>query len=259
MHSAFVIRHWTVVIGLLLLGFVASARSQAPSADTPPRPARLRFLFLDETAGAYSLKLGADFKRLSAAPYVISPPYAPADLKRLELYKASPEPDPKTGRPVQTRIASLVPPADTPSALVIVTLRPTAPGSAEPPSYAVEIIDNAPAAFPAGSIRILNRGRAAMAARLGGEQIVTEPGSAKIIAPPVADARGRLRILVAVQGPDQWRMIDDSVAIVKPDTRLTGLLVYSPTGMKFRLGPYILAERGDPPPSHVWLTYTDTP
>ena len=97
-----------------------------------------------------------------------------------------------------------------------------------------------------------------MAARLAGEQISVERGASRIIS-PVADERGRLRILVAVQNPDQWKLIDDNVAIMKPDNRLTGLLVYSPSGMKFRMSHDLLAERGDPPPTHVWLTYTDTP
>lgn len=240
---------------LLLLAFLPSSlRAQSDA----PKPAQLRFLFLDESAGAYSIKTGTTYKRISAAPYTISPVHTPADFKRLEIYKASAQPDPETGQFVQTRITTLTPPANTTSALVIVTPRPATPGSDEPPVYGVEFIDNGPAAFPGGSLRILNRGQTTMAARLAGEQVAVERGATRVIA-PVADERGRLRILVAVQGPDQWKLIDDNVAIVKPDTRLTGLLVYSPSGMKFRLGPYILAERGDPPPSHVWLTYTDTP
>ena len=247
---------------LLLLACAALCLGLLPStlrAQTEePKPAQLRFLFLDETAGAYSLKLGETFKRLSASPYTISPPYIPVDLTRLEIYKASTTLNPETGLPGQIRIATFTPPANTTSALVIVTPRPAPAGSTEPPVYGVEFIDSNPSTFPGGSLRILNRGQTTMAARLAGGQTVVEPGASKIIS-PIADERGRLRILVAVQGPGQWQLIDDNVAIVKPDTRLTGLLVYSPTGMKFRLGPYILAERGDPPPSHVWLTYTDTP
>ncbi len=235
------------------------AFAQAPAQpEPPPKPATLRFLFLDETAGAYALKLGDSFRQISSAPYNISPPYVPASLNRIELFKTSSVPDPITGAPIRLRIASFTPPANTTSALVIVTPRAAPADSTEPPAYGIEFIDSNPSTFPGGSLRILNRGQTTMAARLASGQITTEPGETRIIS-PVADARGRLRILVAVQGPDQWKLIDDNVAIVRPDTRLTGLLVYSPSGMKFRLGPYILAERGDPPPSHVWLTYTDTP
>lgn len=243
-----------------LLFFCVFSHATFALAETPEekKPARLRFLFLDESVGAYSVKIGTDFKRLSASPYTISPPYTPPDLKRLDIYKASSTLDPKTGRPVQVLITTFTPPANTKSALVIVTPRAASPGSDDSPMYGVEFIDNDASTFPGGSLRILNRGQVTMAARLAGEQIAVERGASRIIT-PVADERGRLRILVAVQGPDQWRMIDDNVAIVKPDTRVTGILVYSPSGMKFRLGPYILAERGDPPPSHAWLTYTDSP
>lgn len=240
---------------LLVLGLAASAPAQPAE---PPKPASLRFLFLDETAGAYSLKIGETYRRVSASPYTISPPYAPVDVTPLQLCKEGVVPDPKTGEIPRVRVATVFPPVGTTSSLVIITPRPPSGDTPDALSYDVEYIDSAASAFPAGALRILNRGRADMAARLSGEQIVAAPGSVKIIS-PVADHRGRLRVMVAVQSPDQWRLIDDNVVIVKPDIRVTGVLVYSPSGMKFRLGPYILAERGDPPPSHVWLTYTDTP
>ena len=249
-----------VVFCAAALGVVPAAFAQKPENKPPPRPATLRFLFLDETAGAYSLKIDATYRRISTEPYAISQPFVPPDMKRLEIYKTSAQLDPVTGLPAQVRVATVTPPADTTSALVILTPRPATSGAAESSAtYAVEFIYNSPSAFPAGSLRILNRGRVAMAARIGSERVVAEPGSVRIHAPVVADARGRLRVLVAVQGSDQWRLIDDRVAILKPDTRLTGLLVYSPSGLKFRMSPDLLVERGDPPPSHVWLTYSDTP
>lgn len=254
---SFGIRHAAFVI-ISLAFLLTPARAQTSPVAPAPKPATLRFLFLDETAGAYAVKIGRDFKRLSAAPYIISPPYTPASPDRLDLYKTSAQRDPKTGEFPRVQVTSFTPPANLVSALVIVTPQPAAPGSATPSAYTVELIDNSAATFPAGSLRILNRGQSPLAARLSGRQITAEPGSTRIIS-PVADAQGRLRILVAVQTPDQWKLIDDNVAIVRPDTRLTGILVYSPSGMKFRLGPSILAERGDPPPGHVWLTYTDSP
>lgn len=245
----------TLLIFALGLTTLLTARAQPPDA---PKPPSLRFLFLDETAGAYSLKTGDTFRLVSASPYTISPPYAPPTLDRLDVYKTSTQRDPKTGEFPRIKVTSFTPPANLVSALVIVTPQPSAPGSATPSGYTVELIDNSPSAFPGGTLRILNRGRVPLAARLAGEQVVTDPGTVKIIT-PAADPRGRLRVLVAVQSPDQWKLIDDNVIIVKPAIRVTGVLVYSPTGLKFRLGPSILADRGDPPPGHVWLTYTDTP
>ncbi len=244
-------------LGQLCFFFVAASSVHAQS-EPPPQPATLRFLFLDESGGAYALKLDEQFKPISASPYTISPPYIPVTLDPLEIYKTSSVRDPGTGEFPRVKVATFTPPANTTSSLVILTPQPPAPGSTTPTSCNVEFIDSAPSAFPGGSIRILNRGRVAMAARLARAQITVEPGTEKIIS-PVADQRGRLRVMVAVQTPEQWKLIDDSVVFVMPDTRVTGVLVFSPSGMKFRMGPYILAERGDPPPSHVWLTYTDSP
>ncbi len=250
------IRCFLLLLAIPILFAALSARGQTPSE--PPKPPVLRFLFLDETEGEYALKIDRKFKQISSAPYIISPPYTPASLERLDIYKTSTVPDPVTGEFPRIKVTSFTPPANTTSALVIVTPQPPAPGSITPGTYNVEFIDNSVAAFPGGTLRILNRGHASLATRLAKNQVVTEPGSVKIITPD-ADPRGRLRVLVAVQTPDEWKLIDDNVVVVKPDIRVTGVLVYSPSGMKFRLGPYILAERGDPPPSHAWLTYTDSP
>ena len=250
------LRYWSSVLGILTLFLAPLACAQ--TTPEAPKPSVLRFLFLDETDGAYALKIDQQYKQISAAPYIISPPYKPTSLEQLSIYKTSTQPDPVTGKFPRIKVTSFTPPANTTSALVIVTPLKPAPGSTETPAYHVEIIDNSPSAFPGGTLRILNRGLVSLAARLAKNQVIVEPGSVKIITPE-ADPRGRLRVLVAVQTPNQWQLIDDNVVIVTPDIRVTGVLVYSPTGMKFRLGPYLIAERGDPPPGHVWLTYTDTP
>ncbi|HEY9249655.1 MAG TPA: hypothetical protein VIO38_11005, partial [Rariglobus sp.] len=119
MSTHFKFRHWVLVIGqwFFVLGILAQP-------EPPPKPATLRFLFLDETPGAYSLKIERDFKQISAAPYAISPPYVPAGLKSLDIYKTNPVPNPETGAIERIKIATLTPPANTTSALVIITPRP---------------------------------------------------------------------------------------------------------------------------------------
>jgi hypothetical protein len=255
MPPSFTFHRWLFGMSVLTALFGSFLHAQTP--DTP-KPARLRFLFLDETAGAYSLKIDRAFKSVSSGPYTISPPYTPGSLAPLDIYKTSTRRDPETGEFPRIKVTSFTPPSNLSSALVIITPQPSATDSLTLPACRVEIIDNSPATFPGGSLRILNRGQTSLAVSLSGDQIIVEPATNRILA-PVADARGRLRVLIAVQTPDQWKLIDDNVAVVTPETRITGVLVYSPSGMKFRLGPYLTAERGDPPPSHVWLTYTDTP
>lgn len=245
--------HLVVVLALVCV-FTAVTRAQPP----PPEPAQLRFLFLDETPGGYFLKIDKGFKSISSAPYVISPAYLPGSLRPLEIYRASPIPNPETGEIEHIKVAVFTPPSTTTAALVIVTPRPALPGSRETPLYNVEFIDSNPTTFPGGSIRILNRGTLPMAGRFASNQVLAQPGSTKIISPD-ADSRGRVRSRVAMAAGGAWKLISDQIAIVKPDTRLTGILVYSPSGLKFRFSNDILAERGDPPPGHVWLTYTDKP
>ncbi|MEX2606406.1 MAG: hypothetical protein WD708_03595, partial [Kiritimatiellia bacterium] len=77
--------------------------------------------------------------------------------------------------------------------------------------------------------------------------------------PLKGDHRHRVRARIATRDPEGWQLIDDNIAIVKPTTRMTGLMVFSPSGLRFRFDEYLIATRGPPPPSHVWLTYSDTP
>ncbi len=241
------LRAW--VVGPCLFALTTLAQPQ-----TPAKPASLRFLFIDESAGAYALKLGTDFRALSSAPYSISAPFTPSDFRPLEIYKTNPASATDSPQPDRIKIATVTPPADTTAVLVIVT--PRLENGA--PAFHVELVPSDPRSFPGGSIRVLNRGRSTLAVQFATHQVLAEPGSVQLLQ-PVADQRGRIRARVAVQTPEEWKLISDRVAIVKPETRLTGVLVYSPSGMKFRFGGDVLAERGDPPPGHAWLTYTDTP
>ncbi len=245
-----------LVHAVLVLALVGASTLTGHAQPEPPKPAQLRFLFLDETPGGYSLKTGRQFRSISSSPYVISPPYTPGNLHPLEIYKASPAPNPETGEVDRIKVTMFTPPADTTAALVIVT--PRVPAAGEPLAYDVEFIDSAPSTFPGGSIRILNRGTLTMAGQFSTKQVLAPPGSTKIISPD-ADRRGRVRSRIAMDTNSGWTLISDRIAIVKPETRVTGVIVYSPSGLKFRFSNDILAERGDPPPSHVWLTYTDTP
>jgi len=76
---------------------------------------------------------------------------------------------------------------------------------------------------------------------------------------PSADARHRIRVRVAAQGNGGWHLINDGVSILRPETRMIGLCVFSPSGLRFRLGEDVVEKLGVPPPSHVWLTFSDTP
>jgi hypothetical protein len=236
---------------LCLLSSVALAQSNAT------KPARLRFLFLDESAGHYSLKLDTSFLRVSTNPYEISAPYTPADFEGLSIYKALP--DPVSGGLKPVKIASVIPPADTPSALVIITPRPPASPDIAP-VYKVEFIDTNPALFPPGSIRLINRSPVSMASQFSDSRVVTAPGETSLVQ-PTTDSRRRVlfKIAIQVQQDTGWQLIQDSMTVIRAKERMFGILVYSPGGMKHMLTAAELSEFGPPKPGCFWLTFADTP
>lgn len=241
------------LIAMMACGvFRATAQTAAPLA-----PAKLRFVFIDETAGSYSLKIGKEFKKISSSPYSISPIITPPNFGQLEIHKTLPTIDPVTGEKIRIKLTSFAPPTTTTAALAIVTPRfPSDPTLA--PTASIEFIDNDPSAYPAGSIRILNRSQQPMAAQFGTATFRVEPSTTQIVR-PVTNERGLVRSRIASPTANGWKVIDDNVAVVTPDTRVTGLFLFSPSGMRFRFNEAFIAERGEPPPSHVWLTYTDKP
>lgn len=238
-----------------LLSSVAFAQ---PEPVKPPAPPKLRFLFLDETAGYYSIKLNTAFRPVSANPYEISAPFIPVDFKPLDVYKTLP--DPVTGQLKPVKIASVTPPANTPSALVIVTPRPAASPDVAP-IYNVELIDSNPTAFPAGSIRIINRSPVSMAAQFSDSRVLTAPGEVKLVQ-PVADARRRILFKIAIQVQQDaggWKLIQDDITVIRSSERMVGVLVYSPGGMRHMMSADEIAEMGPPKPGCFWLTFSDTP
>ena len=228
------------------------------TAQEPPVQVSLRFLFLDETPGAYSVKLAKGFRVLSHSPYQIGNPVTAKPEAHLELYKDSPAPDPVTGKIIPVKIATVTAPGNTPSSLVVLTPRTREPGSTTPPVYDIAFFNSDPAAFPARSIRILNLGQATLAARFGDTQTVVQPGTSQVRLLS-ADHRNRVFSKIAVQTPAGWKLLYDNTLIVRPETRLTGIFVYSANGLRYTYTPDELAEYGNPPPGHFWLTYADTP
>lgn len=221
-------------------------------------PARLRFLFLDESAGAYALKVDGRYEPLTSGPYEISQPRFPKDSQPMELYKLGATLDPQTGKPAVTKVASVTPPTGMTSALVVITPRATDSGSSAKPTYDVDVYDNAPESFPARSIRILNLGHSAMAAQFGDTRSLVKPGETRLVQPS-ADRRNRIFSKIAVANSDGWKLLYDSITILRPEERMIGVFVYSPTGMRYIYTEQEIAIMGPPPPGHFWLTYTDEP
>jgi hypothetical protein len=237
---------------------LVSARAQTPASDAP-KPATLRFLFLDEKPGSYSLKSGTSHRQISPAPYAISSPIVVPPKGRFDIYQLPALPDPVTGKKEPVKIASLTPPATLTSALVVVTPRPPTPASPVPPPPDVAYFDTSTEAFPTGGIRVINLGRAPLGTKFDKiDPFLLQPGETRIVT-PVPDAKNRIVVKIAVSEGVAWRLLSNKIAVLKPGQRMTGVFVYSASGLLHTYTSEELAEFGKPNPGHFWLTYTDTP
>lgn len=235
---------------LLALAFFIPVCAHAQST---PEPVRVRFLLLDESSGDYSVKLGAEFKNLGSKPYVISSPleFRPGD--HLELYKELP--DPKSGKPVRTRVINLIAPSPKVSLMVIA---PSATvGTDGAPAYNSRFYDVSPEKTPNRSIRILNLSPSPMAARFGSDQVEISPGTERVVT-PTFDKRSRIRVFVASQGQGEWQMIFNSFLSLGETAHMTGIVVYSPSGLRHTYTEDELATLGPPKPGFFWLYFTDS-
>lgn len=254
MNSVFPALRLLLAVACLLFG--AQARAQAPSSDAP-QPPRLRFLFLDETPGAYSVKTnGATYRQISSTPYAISQPFIPAGFAPLEIYKTSPIPDPVTGQKPRVKVATVSLPTNTTASLVVLAPRSSTADQAVTQSYDVRFFDNDPRAFPPKSLRILNLGHDPMAAQFGEERALVEPGASRILR-PVTDRYHRVVGKIAVSTPPEWKLLYNKILIIGPEERLTGVFVYSASGLRHTYTALELAENGPPPPGHFWLSYSE--
>lgn len=255
MRIPFTFRHWALVMGHW--SFALCAFAQTPADE--PKPAKLRFLFLNETPGAYSLKTGADYRPISSAPYAISPPVTLQPKGRLEIFQIAPLPDPVTGKKERIKIATITPPAGIVSALVVVSPKPPAPNSTEAPTCDVTFFDTDLRAFPAGGIRVINLGRAQLGTQFDkAPAFVLQPGETRIVS-PTPDSKNHVVARIAVHEGENWRMLSNKIVLLRPDQRMTGVFVYSPSGLVHTYTKEELAEFGKPVPGHFWITYTDTP
>lgn len=258
MTALFPVRHWPFL--LFVLGLAASAFAQTP---TPPaeiaQPATLRFLFLDEKPGSYSLKSGQSHRQISPAPYAISTPITIAPKERLDIYQLSSVPDPITGKKEPVKLAALTPPANLTSALVVVTPRPPAPGSTVPSPPDIVYFDTSTEVFPAGTIRVINLGRAPLGTKFDKiEPFLLQPGQTRLVT-PTPDSKNRTVVKIAVSEGENWKLLSNKIVVLKPSQRMTGVFVYSPSGLLHTYTSDEIAEFGKPKPGHHWLTYTDTP
>lgn len=249
-----------------LLAFVCClAGSTALIAQTPapaPRPATLRFLFLEDRPASYFVQTGKnEYRKISSSPYAISAPFVPPSLEAVRIYRYQTQPpaSPAGAAPSPyVEVATVTPSATSSSTLIVlIPQAPVAPAT-KPGLRAVEY-DADPSGFPAGSVRVINLGRTEMAVQLGrATPAQVSPGTTTVLRPS-PDSQDRVPARIAFKDTTGWRILSNKILMLRPEQRITGVLVYSPSGMRHTYTREEIAEFGQPKPGHAWLTFTDTP
>jgi len=239
---------------LILFGVairIGAQEEEDPTVD-------LRFLFLDEKLGeGYSVEVNDDFQKVGSYPYAISSPVSVPPRARLNVYKdlSRPEEAPPPARGEEpdshrVKIATVTAPENTEAVLVV--LRPS-PGSQ---LYQMAYYNSDPRAFPEGTVRVINLGREPIGVALGGEVKRFAPGDSGVLRPK-PDHKHRVITKVMVQNGNGWKNLYDSLIVMESDDRVTGIVLYSPGGMRHTLTALEIAEFGEPEPRHAWRMYKD--
>jgi len=239
---------------LLLVTAISSnvnAQDRVTSVDA-------RFLFLDESPSSYSIEGNSGYRVLSSYPYQVSPPVTFDPQERVDLYKSARKPERSTpsGKPISNearyqKIGTATIPSNVSEVLVVVRK-----DSEDAGAYRLEYFSSDPREFPEGTVRVINLGRTPIAVGINRERALMAPGQQRIMS-PTPDHKDRLIIRVAEGDKNTWNILYDSVAVLRPGKRMTGVIVYSPTGMRHTYTAYELREFGEPEPGHQWLTFTD--
>jgi len=236
----------------LLISALCSAAVAFTEPEGTPETITLRFLVLEEAGGRYLLQTETGRHHLSSYPYAISPPVRVVRGERATVFKTLP-PDPNEGEEAQPRqipVAVIRPPASANDALVV--LRPAAPGA----SYHVRYHNSAAEVFPAATLRVINLANETIGIELAGRIKQIEPGETAVMEGR-PDHRNRVIARIARRGPEEWHILYNSVLVMRPGERMTGVVVFSPSGMRHTYTEDELIEFGNPPPRHEWLTYTE--
>jgi hypothetical protein len=219
----------------------------------------LWFLFLDESEGSFYIKTDGGFELLSGAPYSVTNTRSFLPGTSIEIYKDLRMQVDDTlnsedeQRQRKAKVADLMVPSNLESALVV--LAPVSTGPNGMPIFKERYFEEPLIDSASGSIQLINLGVSRTAAALGTERVVLEPGEVKTIKAPT-DSRNRLKVQVADDLDGKWKVIERRVVFLSPGELLTGVFVYSASGMKHSYSRSELLSMGkDPPPCHAWLQF----
>lgn len=218
----------------------------------------LCFLFLDESPGSFYLKTASGYELLSKSPYAVASPKTFRANEPIEIYKELPasaelpsdiESETSARR---IKIADFPAPDHFTAGLAVLAQSPKA---GENSRFRVRFYE-APEKNPNhGVIQLINLGYTSIAVALGDERVIIQPGENREVTAST-DARNRLKVQVADKLDGAWKLIERRVVFLSPGERMTGVIVYSPSGMKHLYSKEeLLLLNGTPPPAHAWLRF----
>ncbi|WP_309383829.1 hypothetical protein [Cerasicoccus frondis] len=207
----------------------------------------LRFLFMDESYGAYFLDEGEKTLRLSGAPYAISRPVKVEYGQQLKILRAD------SGRKNASKspILNLRAPMSGVSALVVV--KPSGPNSS---NYQATFLENSTSVREPQTVQLYNLGVTDTAVLIGENLEQIAPGKSTLVQLN-PDSRNRVVAKIGEKTVEGWRLIYDGVIALRPGQAMTAVIVYSPTGMRHTYTDQEIMEFGEPKPGHFWLTFVE--
>ena len=243
---------WALGVFALFLALVSCFAQETP----PPSPAKLRFIFLDETPGEYTISIGkAKPVPLVANAFAISAPVGIPAGEKIKIFRRTPK-----AKPIQ--VAKLSTRADLTSALVVLSPKtdqaPPQNGDKTPVTFYEDTwIDDAATSFKSGQLRVINLTTTPARVTVAAPTQIIEPAGTLVLT-PAWDDRGRVRTLVETQQSADWTAIYDSITSHRTGDRITALIIHSEKGLSFSYTDHELKTEGTPPAGDFWLTYTDS-
>ncbi len=229
----------------LLMSFSVSAAAAQTAAVA------VRVLFLDESDAAYVIKENGEYRSVSSYPYAISSPFDVEPDRPCDVYKEIHFLDDSGEAHTRYEAIAQVKVSDTVES-VLVVIAATASGE-----YILTYYEDGEEDFPAGTVRVINLGHLPIAASVGSGIFSIAPQEVQFMQPKL-DHKRRFFTRVAEKESEQWNILYDDVSVMRSNERMTGIVVYSPSGMRHTYTESEIIEYGPPPPGHYWLSYTDT-
>lgn len=262
--------HTAVIVLSIIFGQTPGLHARANAGGTLAR-VELRFIFLDDQPATYTLQVEGnrgervDTRTMTVEPYTISPPLAVLAGQKIRVARSDagtaeqPAAQGQNGKDSDGRNeASVIGDFNAPDASRLIVMHPAARNEAG--HWRSLSFPDDTESFPKGSIRVINLSDAPAVGAFGNEGVQLAPGEARIIHPRL-DARQRTRTRIGVlknaDSADGRKIIYNSITSIANGQRVTGVLVYSPSGLSFTYTDTQLEELDPLPADYFWLTSTD--